>query len=174
MSDTNVLSPTPDDNPTITLSSGVELILQPLKARQFFKLLRVITHGAAPILPTLLDGASESTTEEWVQKFLAVVFMALPESDQEALEFIASMVKPAGLIEKKGPGAKKRKLTDDEEKINDQLWEAVEVELNNPEMEDLVTIIEAIVKNEAEDLKALGKRLKGMLEMARKTGQIPA
>lgn len=170
MSETDVLSPTPEDYTQVVLKSGVELVLQPLKARQFFKLLRVITHGAAPILPTLLDGSAEASTEEWVQKFLAVVFMAIPESDQEALEFIASMVKPAGLIEK---GAKK-KLSADEEKINDALWDAVEKDLNNPELEDLLSIIEAIIRNEAEDLKALGKRLRGMMEMARKTGQLPA
>src|SRR6188508_431785 len=136
MSDVNVISPSPEENTVVTLSTGVDLVIQPLRARQFFKLLRVITHGAAPILPTLLDGSADSTTEEWVQKFLAVVFMAIPESDQEALEFIASMVKPAGLIE-----SKRKKLTKDEEKINDDLWDAVEKDLNNPELEDLLTIV---------------------------------
>jgi len=165
MSEIDTLVPVPEDG-KITLSTGTVLVLQPLKARQFFKLLRIVTHGAAPVLPTLQFNADDST-EEWVQKFLAVVLMALPESDQETLEFIASMVKPDGLIEG-------RKLNKADEQRNDALWDAVEKDLNNPELEDLLTIIEAIVRNEAEDLKALGKRLMSMLELAKKTGQLPA
>jgi hypothetical protein len=126
--------------------------------------LKIITRGAAPIIPNLkVDG--DTTAEEWTQQFLAVVMLAIPESEQETIEFIASMIKPAGLIEG-------RALNKADKERNDALWDAVEKDLGNPELEDLVTIIEAIVKNEAEDLKALGKRLMGMFELARKTGQL--
>lgn len=168
MSDVDVIAPVPEDDGTITLSTGTELILQPLKARQFFKLLRIITHGAAPILPSL-QFDPDATTEEWVQKFLAVVMMAIPESEQETLEFIASMIKPAGLIEAKG---RKGQLSKKDQELNDALWDQVEVDLGNPELEDLFTIIEAIVRNEAEDLKALGKRLMALFDLAKKTGQL--
>lgn len=170
MSDIDVIQPVPENSRAITLASGTELILQDLKARQFFKLLRIVTHGAAPILPSLRMNA-DASVEEWTQQFLAVVMMAIPESEQETIEFIASMIKPAGLIE--APPSR-RKLSDEEKKINDALWDAVERDLANPELEDLVTIIEAIVRNEGDDLRALGKRLMGMFQLASKTGQIKA
>lgn len=164
MADVDVIQPVPEDSRQITLSSGTVLLLQDLKARQFFKLLRIITHGAAPILPSLKLSA-DTAVEEWSQQFLAVIMMAIPESEQETIEFIASMIKPAGLIEG-------RALTRADKERNDELWEAVERDLGNPELDDLVTIIEAIVKNEGEDLKALGKRLMGMFQLASKTGQL--
>jgi hypothetical protein len=164
MSEVDVIAPVPEDAGNITLESGTVLVLQPLKARQFFKLLRIVTHGAAPILPSLSFDQGDSV-EQWTQKFLAVIFMAIPESEQETLEFVASMVKPYGLIEG-------RKLGKDDTERNDELWDSLEKDLSNPELEDLFTIIEAIVKAEAEDLKALGKRLMGMFEMAKKTGQV--
>lgn len=168
MSDVDVIQPVPENSREITLVSGTELVLQDLRARQFFKLLRIITHGAAPLLPSL-NLSGDTTPEEWTQQFLAIIMMAIPESEQETIEFIASMIKPAGLVEL---GPLKRKLSEEEKKINDNLWDAVERDLSNPELEDLVTIIEAIVKNEAEDLKALGKRLQGMFKLAAKTGQL--
>jgi hypothetical protein len=168
MSDVDVIDPVPEDEGTLTLSTGTELVLQPLKARQFFKLLKIVTRGAAPILPSLQFDA-EASTEEWVQKFLAVIFMAIPESEQETLEFIASMIKPAGLIEPKG---RKAILNKKEQELNDALWDRVEADLGNPELEDLFTIIEAIVRNEGEDLKALGKRLMSLFDLAKKTGQL--
>ena len=164
MTDVDVLVPVPEDEGKLTLSTGTVLVLQPLKARQFFKLLRIVTHGAAPLLPTITIGPDD-TTEEWVQRFLAIIFMAIPESEQETLEFIASMIKPYGLIEG-------RKLNKQDQERNDELWDSIEKDLGNPELEDLFTIIEAIVKAEAEDLKALGKRLMKLLDLAKKTGQL--
>lgn len=164
MSDVDVIQPVPEDSRNIVLSTGTVLILQDLKARQFFKLLRIITHGAAPILPSL-KLSSDTSVEEWSQQFLAVIMMAIPESEQETIEFIASMIKPAGLIEG-------RALTRADKERNDELWENVERDLSNPELDDMVTIIEAIVRNEGDDLKALGKRLMGMFQLAQKTGQL--
>jgi hypothetical protein len=168
MSDIDVIEPVPVDSRRVVLSTGTVLILQELRARQFFKLLKIITRGAAPVIPNLqVDG--NSSVEEWTQQFLAVVMLAIPESEQETLEFIASMIKPEGLIE---TSPFRRKLSEEEKKINDALWDAIEVDLSNPNLDDLVTIIEAIVKNEGEDLKALGKRLMGMFQLAAKTGQL--
>ena len=39
--------------------------------------------------------------------------------------------------------------------------------LDNPELEDLVDLIEAIVRREAKDIMALGKRLAAMLKLAK-------
>ena len=45
-------------------------------------------------------------------------------------------------------------------------------ELNNPELEDLLDLAEAIVRQEAPEIQALGKRVASLLELAKKTGQL--
>lgn len=163
MSDVDVLAPEPVDR-VVELSTGNTVIIQPLKARQFFKLLKIVTRGATPLLQNFTLDANEGE-EVWVQKFAAVVLLSIPESDQETLEFVASMVKPEGLVEGKNLNKKDREL-------NEALWDKIEQDLNNPELEDLITIIERIIQLEADDLKALGKRLKSLFDVAKKTGQV--
>ena len=79
------------------------------------------------------------------------------------------MVKPVGLVDRRG-GAK---LNKQDNERNTELWTRVITDLDNPELDDLVTVIEAVVRREADDLVALGKRLGAMFRLAEKTGQIP-
>jgi hypothetical protein len=155
-----------DDGDTVELSTGTKLLIQPLKARQFFKLLRIITHGAGGMLLNV-KFSGEDSPEEFGAKLLALVGFAIPDAEEEVIDFLFAMTKPAGV--KEG-----RKLSAAEKAANSELEEALYEELNNPELEDLVTLIEAIVKRESGDLQALGKRLMAMFELAKKTGQVPA
>lgn len=155
-----------DEGDTVALSSGTEVVIQPLKARQFFKLLRIITHGAGGMLLNV-KFSGDDTPEEFGAKLLALVGFAIPDAEEEVIDFLLSMVTPAG--EKTG-----RKLSKEEIAHNKQLAEDLFGELYNPELEDLVTLVEAIVKREAADLQALGKRLMAMFDLAKKTGQVPA
>lgn len=155
-----------DEGDAVTLSSGTEVTIQPLKARQFFKLLRIITHGAGGMLLNVKFSAEDSP-EEFGAKLLALVGFAIPDAEDEVIDFLLAMVKPAG--EKSG-----RKLTKDEINTNKELSDQLFQELYNPELEDLVTLVEAIVQREAADLQALGKRLMAMFDLAKKTGQVPA
>jgi len=150
---------------TVTLASGTEVVIQPLKARQFFKLLRIITHGAGGMLLNV-KFSPDDNPEEFGAKLLALVGFAIPDADEEVIDFLLSMVKPAG--EKTG-----RTLNKQDREANKALVDQLVEELYNPELEDLVTLIEAIVLREAEDLQALGKRLMKMFDLAKKTGQIP-
>jgi hypothetical protein len=149
----------------VTLASGTEVVIQPLKARQFFKLLRIVTHGAGGMLLNVKFSA-EDNPEEFGAKLLALVGFAIPDADEEVIEFLLAMVRPAG--EKTG-----RTLNKQDKEANRLLGEKLVEELYNPELEDLVTLIEAIVLREAEDLQALGKRLMTMFDLAKKTGQVP-
>lgn len=165
-SETDQLDPIPE---TITLRSGMKVQLESLKARQFFKLLRIVTHGA---LPGLRDSGifqldfDELDVDEFVGRLLSVVVMSIPEAEDETIEFLRSMCFPIGLIERRG-------LNKQDVERNTILWEALDEELENPELQDMVTIIEAVVKREAADIQALGKRLASMIQLAMKTGQIP-
>lgn len=166
MSELDALDPVPE---TVKLSSGTTVILEDLKARQFFKLLRIVTRGALPAMQDFsvfrIDPNDNPT--EFGARLLGVVVLAIPEAEDEAIEFLRSMVKPVGLIERRG-------LNKQDLERNKELWTAIYTELENPELEDLVTLIEAIVRREAADIQALGKRLAGMFKLAQKTGQVPS
>ena len=155
-----------DEGQHVTLESGTQLILQPLKSRQFFKLLRIITHGAGGMLLNVKFSADDNP-EEFGGKLMALIGFAIPDAEDEVMDFILSMVKPAK--EKSG-----RSLTKTDLAENKRLLENLIEELDNPELGDLITILEAIVKRESSDLQALGKRLMQMFDLAKKTGQVPA
>lgn len=157
-----------DPEPAIVkLSTGYEVGIQRLKTRQFFRLLKVLTRGLGPaIVQTGLDFGSDP--EGFGQKLLAMTLMAIPEAEQQFIEFLQSMCRPAGLHEAHGSARLSKQQSEDNAAA---ITEMVE-ELNNPELEDLLDLAEAIVKREAPEIQALGKRVASLLELARKTGQM--
>ncbi len=161
-----VFDPTPS---TVTLSTGTVVQLESLRTRQFFKLLRIITRGALPQLQDMslfkMDGELDSG--EFAGRLISLLLLSIPEAENEAVDFIQAMVRPVGLIERRSG----LKLNKQDVAHNTDLWAEVITQLDNPELEDLVTIIEAVVKQEAADLLALGKRLRQMFKLAEKTGQ---
>lgn len=138
----------------LTLESGTVFDLEPLKLRQFLRLLRIVTRGAADILDsTQLDFENP---EQFVQTFLGMVLFSIPEAEEETIDFLKSMVRPANLT---GDPAK--------DIISVR---ALSAELENPELEDTLTIVQAVIERESEDLRALGKRLMTMFATAEKLG----
>jgi hypothetical protein len=154
-----------DEGNKLVLESGFEVILVPLKSRQFFKMLRIITHGAGGMLLNFKFSANDSP-EEFGAKLIALLAFAIPDAEDEVFDFLQSMVKPAALREGK-------KLLKPDIAENTRLEEELYEQLYNPELGDTLTLIEGIVKREAEDLQALGKRLMQMFDLAKKTGQVP-
>lgn len=154
-----------DEGDKVVLESGTELILQPLKARQFFKLLRIVTHGAGGMLLNIKFSADD-TPEEFGGKLMALVGFAIPDAEDEVIDFVQAMVKANGY--KEGRNLSKAQLAENQ-RLESELYH----ELENPELGDLLTILEAIVKRESSDLQALGKRLMQMFDLAKKTGQVP-
>lgn len=142
----------------VTLSNGVEVDILPLKARQFFALLRILTRGASGILPRL---AQISNPDELVAQLTALVLFAVPEAPDATFEFLTSVIDIPTI-----PGPRGRT----------PVWspegeEVVEL-MANPEMEDVMSIIEVVVRANQDDLASLGKRMMAMIALARKTGQI--
>lgn len=154
-----------DEGDTVELSTGFRIKILPLKSRQFFKLLRIITHGAGGLLMNL-NFSGDDSPEAFGAKLLALVGYAIPDAEDEVIEFLLSITEAEGT--KAG-----RKLSKEEKSANAELYSQLLDELDNPELEDLITIVEALVTREAEDLQALGKRLMSMFDLAKKTGQIP-
>lgn len=138
----------------LRLASGTEFDLEPLKLRQFLRLLRIVTRGAADVLDQAeLDF---NDPQGFVQTFLGMVLFSIPEAEEESIDFIKSMVRP-------------KNLTGDPQKDLAKV-QALVNELDNPELEDTITIIQAVIEHESEDLRSLGKRLGTMFKVAQKMG----
>jgi hypothetical protein len=153
------------DVTTVKLSTGYEVGLTRLKTRQFFRLLKVLTRGVGPAMIQSLNFSEDS--EGFGRNLLAMTLMAIPEAEQQFIEFLQSMCKPVGLHEPDG-----RALNKAEREENQELITELVEELNNPDLDDLLDLAEAIVRQEAPDIQALGKRVASLLELAKKTGQL--
>lgn len=164
-SETDRLDPVPE---LIELVSGTKVQILPLKLRQLFRLMRIITRGGSAYLPMLRDAMALRDESERADalgtQLIAIALMALPEAEDEAVEFLMSVVEPEGLT----PGRDKSQRS-----INEQLRRELSEELFNPEPEDAIAIIEAVIMREKGDLAALGKRLSAAFTMMTKTGQVP-
>lgn len=138
----------------LVLLSGTRFDLESLRLRQFLRLLRIISRGAADVLDQTRINFNDG--EDFIQTFFGMVMFSIPDAEEETVDFLKSMVRPVGLT---------GKPDEDLEKVR-----ALSAELDNPELEDTVTIIQAVIEREGEDLRALGKRLSGMLQVAQKMG----
>lgn len=156
---------------TLTLSGGAVVELEELRLRQFLRLLRIVTEGTP--VPSLVGGLESLTNDngEFGANFLLLVMLGVPNAEDAVVNFLLSMVRPAGLAG--GPGGKPAsKMTKQEIERDHAKIDAIEAELRNPTLEDAISIIEATFVKSAEDFKVLGKRLASMLEVARKAGMV--
>jgi hypothetical protein len=148
----------------VKLSNGCVVEIQRLRTRQFFKLMKILTRGAGAMLSEYrLDG--DLSSDEFMARLLALVTLSIPEAEDEALEFLRSMSQPAGLIDG-------RKLSSADEARNQEIWAKYDEVMINPELDDLLDLVETIVANESQDLQRLAKRLTSMFQVAQKTGQL--
>ena len=138
----------------ITLTTGQEVLIERLRTRQLFRLLKVVTRGAAPILSELAFSA-DTPEDQFASQLLGVILVSVPEAEDEAIEFIRSMVSPLNLV---SPERSK----DDKQKNLDE-WAALNVALVNPELEDTLSIIRHVISTEAPHIQSLGKQLTALL-----------
>ncbi len=146
--ETDILLPEPTQ---LKLEDGILVQVRPLKARQFFKLLRIVTRGGAHMLGNLKMSALEDP-EDFAAQIVALIVFAVPEAEDEAFEFFRAMVAP----------------------VNEEDRAALDMVFLDPSLDDVVSIIEAVINAEKEDLAALGKRLTALFKVAEKTGQLKA
>jgi hypothetical protein len=144
----------------IKLESGLPVAVVRLKTRQMFRLLRILTRGAGPAIAQLDFGGD---AEEFGQKLLGILVMAIPDAEQETIAFLQSMCKPDGLVDKKP-----QHMTKKDNENDAGLWERFNAELFNPEISDTLALLEVIVANEAPELQSLGKKLRSLWAVAKK------
>lgn len=161
-SELDVFAPIPE---TVTLDNGVIARLLPLKTRQMFRLLRIVTRGAGSFLMQSQLSADESV-ESFMTKLVGLLFVAVPEAEQETIDFLVSMIEPDGLIENPtDKGGRER---------NETLWSGLTTVMQNPELDDTISLLEAVVRREAENIQSLGKRLQTMFALISKAGLTPS
>jgi hypothetical protein len=122
--------------------------------REFLKLLKVITRGGASIMGNV--NLDFNDTDAFVQELLAIILFAVPEAEDEVVEFLEAIVKPTGLV-------------GDIQKDSDKMTLLVNT-FDNPEIEDVIDVITLLVRTEGRDLQALGKRLRAMFQVGQKMG----
>jgi len=142
----------------ITLESGLEIKVERLKTRALMSLLKILTRGAAEVLGQLRF-SEDTSQEEFTGQLIGAVILAIPEAEDETIEFINRMVSPAGI--------KEGRLSKDDIHKNVLLEERLRAELKDPELEDLLTIVQEIVRVEAPHILALGKRLGALIQAQR-------
>jgi hypothetical protein len=142
----------------VTLSGGLEVEVVRMRTRQFFRLLKILTHGAGPqVMQAGLDFGD--SPEDFTRKLLVLVVMSIPDAETEAIGFLQSMCQPSGLSGKLKP-------TKQQAEKDQGLWGKFNEAMFNPELEDLVDLMETIVRQEAPELQALGKKLQALLRVA--------
>jgi len=148
-----------DPEPVVhKLSSGFAVEVVRLRTRQFFRLLKILTHGAGPALMQAgLD--MNAGAEEFTQKLLVLIVMSIPDAEQEAIAFLQSMCTPHGIVTK-------TKLNKQDTEANQKLWDQFSQELHNPLPGDTIDLMEIIVRQEAPEFQALGKRLAALAKVA--------
>lgn len=135
------------ESATVELSNGSKVTLCRLKARQFFVLLRIITRGSASVLGNYNWG-NLKTPEEFATQLLGLLIFAIPEAPEATFEFLRSMI-DTEFDSKAG-------------KVSANYTNAMLL-LEEPEMEDVIVLLEAIVRQESKDLVALGNRLRALI-----------
>ncbi len=151
-----------DTGPTITLVSGQEIRVLPLRTRQLFAFMRILTRDGLPKLLNL-DLDTEASGEKFMFQLLGLVVTSVFEAEDETIDFIKAVVEPVGL--KKNPKDKAA------QKHNENLFLEMFDELENPDPQDLLSILEKLVEEEAGDIQALGKRFVSVVKMAAKMAQ---
>lgn len=154
--DVEVLAGEPDEDGYFTLSSGSRVRLNPMKTREIFKLVKIFTVGAGALIAEATFSMEDD--ESFAGEMIGLLINAVPEAEDETIDFLRAMVSPEGLIER--PKTREQRHYNDT--LNGELYE----ELENPDPEDTIKILAQIISNEAGNLLALGKKVAAMFSLS--------
>jgi hypothetical protein len=149
----------------IALEDGTKVRVVRLRTRQFFRLMKVLTHGGGQAFIQALD--FNAPGEEFMQRLLTAILFSIPDAEAEAVNFIQSMCRPPDVA-----APETERVSQEKADADDAKYAALHRQMFNPPLEDTVSVIEQVIKQEAGDIQALGKRLAGLLKLAERTGQL--
>lgn len=150
----------------LTLVSGFKVRVKPLRTRELLAIVNIGIGGIGPRMGDLTLDPDEPT-EVFLAKFAGLMLSGLGAAGEEATAFLRMVCEPGDKVSTFNPD-RAQKLR------NKALDDALDRELHNPHPDDTLSILEVVVAMNGGDLQAWGKRLAGMVRLARRTGQIPA
>lgn len=148
-----------DPSEPFKLESGLEVQIERVKLIQLMRFLKILTSSASDAL-TELRFDPENDQDEFVSSLLMALVISIPDAERQVVEFVSSLVRPAGLVEG-------RKLPKSVQKQNEELWDELTEELFNPDLDDLFNILSRVYEVEKDHLLDLGKKLKLILQTRR-------
>lgn len=151
----------------ITLTTGTVVRIRKLKTRELFALFRVAMAGLGGRIPDLRLDPDEAN-EVFAGKFLIMLLASLPESEDESMLFLQKVCEPVGLVPVGADDLGAKAIRE----RNEALKAALLAELNNPDPEDTIAIVEAIAMMNGTDAQRWGKRLAQAWRLFVATGQI--
>lgn len=158
----SAIIPEPD---VIELTTGTRVRVRKMRTRETVALLNIGLAGIGPSI-TDLRLSADDPMPVLTAKFVGLILSALPHATDEAMAFLRVVCEPVALVRPEVDRAQKMR--------NKAAIEALDAELDNPDVLDTIAIIEAVATLNAGDMEAWGKRIAGALNFAKKTGQIPA
>lgn len=144
----------------MTLESGLKVHIERLRTRAMMSLLKILTRGASEVLPTLTF-SEDTSPSDFTGQLVGAVVLAIPEAEDETIQFVNRMVTPADLVQG-------TRLSQADAESNAALIERLAEELYDPTLDDLANIVTRIIVIEGPHIQALGKSL-GALIRAQQT-----
>jgi len=132
----------------LTLVSGTKVKILPLRTRALLALLRILMRGTGDIL---FSGKLDPNDDGFQQQLIFAVLFSIPEDPDGTLDFLRTMIEPAEL--------RTTRNSKGDDLWNQEQWEKLDAELADPDIDDLIDIVAAIVNSEAPHIQALGKKL---------------
>lgn len=137
------------------MDDGFEIRVLPLRTRQLLKLLRILTRGAAPLFEDFSGALLEGDPDEISGRLIGLMVFAIPEAEDETMEFLRSMVEPVSLASG---------LSKQSREKNNAAQAEVDERMDNPGLTDVFGLVRMIISRESGELAALGKQIAAMLE----------
>ena len=144
-----------DPSAAFELESGFEVRTERIRLRQLLRFLKILTTNATDILSAIRVD-SEDDSNGFIGTLLMALAISIPDSENEIVEFVQSLVKPAGLVEG-------RDLPPAVKKENDKLRDELYAELSNPSPDDVFEILSRVLIVEGPNLLNLVQKLQFMI-----------
>lgn len=144
----------PNPNDPFTLADGTRVTARHLKLREFLSMIKIVTRGASMAMGTVPLNVNDANFQ---QSLIMLFIFAIPEAPDESAEFVRQIIDPA-------PPEGGWKSPEEEVAVSAHLDEL----MLNPDLDDLISVIETVIRKEGPDIRRLGKRLTDAMTLAQK------
>lgn len=145
----------PDPNLPFELTDGTMVVARHLKLREFLSMIKIVTRGASMAMGSIPLNVND---ENFQQSLIMLFIFAIPEAPDEASDFVRQIVDPAP---PEGGWESPEKQVQASLHLDELML--------NPDPEDLISVIETVIRKEGPDIRRLGKRLTDAMALMQRT-----